>query len=104
MQTYSEEITALSQEVAGHERDLQILNDFINKGGQYRISVTVDHPVATVRETVERLSSDGFPAEKVLQILVARSKLALKAAKSAVFQRAAVDELTAEPAAEGASA
>lgn len=102
MQTYSQEMLALSKQAAEREQDLSILTQFISRGGRYRVHLSVDHPDLLVKGTVERLAADCFPADKVLEIMVRRAKNVLDEEKEKVFQRAAADVLVPATSPEGA--
>ncbi|MCO5730144.1 hypothetical protein [Rhizobium sp. SSA_523] len=104
MQTYSQEMLALSKQAAEREQDLLILNQFIARGGQFRLHLSVDHPDQLVKDTVERLAADGFPGDKVLQIMVRRAEIALTDTKERAFQRAAADIMVVGHPDAGASA
>lgn len=94
MTTYSEEIFELAQRVATRERTLEVIRKFEQEGGQFRMSIAVDHGDHNTKATVEAFAKDHFPAEIIMKGLLKWAQDDLKTAM--VELQTITDSLTAQ--------
>lgn len=80
MKTFGAEARDLSYEISERELELQLLTEFQEKGGQFRLSITCDHPDDYVKNLIQRKARDEFMLRTVMNYMVKQAKLDLNEA------------------------